>query len=30
LRARFEEAIQRDQSSSDTEIRNRLLAVYDA
>lgn len=30
LRARFEEAIRRDQSSSDAEIRERLLAVYDA
>ena len=30
LRARFEQAIQRDQSSSDAEIRDRLLAVYDA
>ena len=30
LRARFEEAIHRDQSSSDAEIRGKLLAVYDA
>ena len=30
LRARFEAAIRRDQSSSDAEIRARLLAVYDA
>jgi glycosyltransferase involved in cell wall biosynthesis len=30
LRASFEAAIRRDQSSSDAEIRERLLAVYDA
>jgi glycosyltransferase involved in cell wall biosynthesis len=30
LRARFEDSIRRDQSSSDAEIRKRLLAVYDA
>jgi glycosyltransferase involved in cell wall biosynthesis len=30
LRIRFAEAIQRDQSSSDAEIRARLLAIYDA
>ncbi len=30
LRARFEESIRRNQSSSDAEIRERLLAVYDA
>ena len=30
LRARFEAAIRRDHSSSDAEIRDRLLAVYDA
>ncbi len=30
LRTRFEEAIRRDQSSSDAAIRARLLAVYDA
>ncbi len=30
LRARMQEAIRRDQSSSDAEIRARLLAIYDA
>ena len=30
LRVRFEEAIRRDQSSSDAEICGKLLAVYDA
>jgi glycosyltransferase involved in cell wall biosynthesis len=30
LRGRMEEAIQRDQSSSDAAIRERLLAIYDA